>query len=246
MIMKRLSTLFFLAGISLFILKCDVNLQMRFEENPYIDYHEIQSRDDKILRFALVRPEYYDENQSYPVLLALPPGEQSQSQVEFGLTQYWVKSSIQKNWIVVSPIAPDGIRFYEGSEELIPDLLDWVKERYLVEGNRFHVAGLSAGGISAFRIAINTPNKFHSLVVLPGYPVGGDFDKLDQLQNVQIAMFVGYYDPSFIEEMGKTAQRLDELGIQFTYHVLPLDEHVITSVSSEEWFSLLDGFRPED
>lgn len=244
--MKRLSTLFFLTSISLFILKCETNLQMSLEENPYIGYHEIQSNDDKILRFALVLPEYYNKDQSYPVLLALPPGEQSQSQVEFGLTQYWVKSSIQRNWIVVSPIAPDGVRFYEGSEELIPDLLDWVEERYLVEGNRFHIAGLSAGGISAFRIAINYPDKFHSLVALPGYPVGEDFDKLNQLQNIQIAMFVGYYDPSSIEEMDKTAQRLDELGIQFTYQLMLLDEHVITSVSSEGWFNLLDKFRPED
>lgn len=244
--MKHLSTLFFLTSISLFLLKCEINLQMSLEENPYIDYHEIQCKDDKILRFALVRPEYYNEDQSYPVLLALPPGDQGQSQVEFGLTKYWVKSSIQRNWIVVSPIAPNGIRFYEGSEELIPDLLDWIEERYSVEGNRFHMAGLSAGGISAFRIAINYPDEFHSLVVLPGYPVGGDFDRLNQLQNIQIAMFVGYYDYSFIAEMDSTAERLDELGIQFTYHILPADGHVITSVSSKEWFNLLDIFRPED
>jgi hypothetical protein len=57
-------------------------------------------------------------------------------------------------------------------------------------------------------------------------------------------MFVGGYDTEFIQAMDSTYTRLEELGIQVTYNQLPEDEHVITSLTSEYLFDILDSFRP--
>jgi hypothetical protein len=166
--------------------------------------------------------------------------------VEFGLEQYWMKASIMRNWIVVSPVAPDGMSFYGEGAVLIPDLFDWVEGQYEIEGGKFHIAGPSAGGMSAFRIAVDNPSRCHSMTAMPGYPLADAFAKLDLLRNVSIAMFVGSYDEPFRVEMDSTAARLDSLQIPYIYHVLPSEEHTIRSISSEGWLNLLDGFRPEN
>ena len=40
---------------------------------------------------------------------------------------------------------------------------------YPPEGGRFHVGGISNGGLSSFRVAVESPERFASLVVLPGF-----------------------------------------------------------------------------
>lgn len=242
--MKKSFSIFILLFILSFLIYCQTNLEIGLGDIPFFSFHEIQLGDKTSLQFELVLPENLDKNKTYPVLLALPPGAQSREEVEFGLMQYWIKSSIQRNWIVVSPIAPGGIRFYEGSETKIGELFDWIQQEFQVEGGRFHISGLSAGGISGFRIAVQYSERCQSLTVLPGYPLEDDYDQLDKLQNIPVSMFVGGYDTSFIQAMDSTYTRLVELGIQVTYNQLPEDEHVITSLTSEYLFDLLDSFRP--
>ena len=232
--------------IFLITLGCDVKLDVNLSDNSYISYRDIPTRYGPILRFAIVLPECLNEDQSYPVLLALPPGEQSRNNVEFGLENYWIKASIMRNWIVVSPIASDGAYFYGEGAVYIPDLFDWIEEEFNVEGGKFHVAGPSAGGMSAFRVAVDNPSRCHSMTAMPGYPLADAFAKLDTLRDVSIAMFVGAYDEPFRVEMDSTAAQLDVLGIPYTYRVLPSDSHTISSLSSEAWLNLLDGFRPEN
>jgi len=244
--MKRLFILCSLIGTLVFIPSCETNLEITLEENPYISFHELELGKNMTLEFALVLPEFLEEDRIYPVLLALPPGEQGRYEVEGALDRYWIRESIQRNWIVISPIAPGSERFFEGSETLIPDLLNWVEERYNVEGNKFHVAGSSAGGYSGFRIATMYPERFHSLTVLPGYPVTeDDYNNLVRLQNMPIAMFVGLYDDGFLEPMEQTRDRLIELEVDVIFNIVNIDGHEILSLSSTYWFNLLDGFRPE-
>jgi len=227
------------------ILGCVTNPEILLEDNPYISFHRIETRDGRTLEFALILPEVLKEDQSYPVLIAFPSGEQTRLLVEAGLEMYWVEASIRRNWIVVSPVAPDNSSFYYGAETMIPDLMNWIEARYLVEGGKFHIAGASAGGISSFRIAVEYPDRCMSVMAMPGYPVAGDFNLLERLADIPVAMFVGYFDADFMTEMDRTYERLDSLGVQVTYNVRPTDGHVISSVSSDGWFNVLDEFRPE-
>ena len=235
---------FILILIVLITIGCDTKLDVNLSDNSYVSYREIRTSYGPMLRFALVLPECLNEDQSYPVLLALPPGGQSRDNVEFGLQNYWIKASIMRNWIVVSPIAPNDMYFYAEGAVFIPDLFDWVEEQFDVEGGKFHIAGPSAGGISAFRVAVDNPSRCHSMTAMPGYPLADAFAKLDSLRDVSIAMLVGAYDQPFRVEMDSTAAHLDSLDIPYTYRVLPSDSHTISSLSSESWLNLLDDFRP--
>lgn len=113
-------------------------------------YEQITLSDGSELTYALVIPQKYDPNKLAPTLLALPPGPQTQSMVQGGLDGYWETAASQRGWIVISPIAPNGTLFFQGSETLIPEFLARIAASHPPEGGKFHVAGVSNGGISAF------------------------------------------------------------------------------------------------
>jgi pimeloyl-ACP methyl ester carboxylesterase len=225
---------------------CTKTLNTGLDHNPYFTYQAIPVSSNTTLEYALILPEYLSSDRSYPVLLALPPGEQGSYQVEWAIKKYWIQQSILRNWIVVSPLAPAGKYFHEGSEIYIPVLMDTLQQRYHVEGERFHLAGISNGGLSAFRIAVQYPERIRSLTVFPGFPPSADdYAHLDRLRDIPVTLYVGALDSSeWINEMDSTAAILHDLGGQVTFKVFPNEGHVINSLTSEMLFDLLDQFRP--
>jgi predicted peptidase len=196
------------------------------------------------LHYAEILPQDYQPDREYPILLALPPGEQSQAMVSWGLIEYWRAEAIARNWIVVSPVAPSGRLFFEGSETLIPQFLAGIAEKYHPEGGKFHIGGISNGGRSGFRIAVEYPELFHSLMVLPGYPDEQDFEKLANLRNMPVTMFVGEFDIEWIAPMQRVETMLTELNGQVSLEIVPREDHVIQQLlGGKHLFDLLEGIR---
>jgi pimeloyl-ACP methyl ester carboxylesterase len=229
----------FLAGSA-----CETKLESSWQENPYFSYREITLGNGSILHFALILPENPDLSQVYPVLLAFPPGTQDYEMAEWAIEKYWIRASIRNNWIVISPIASGGTSFYEGGETAIPELMDWAEANFNVEGGRFHCAGMSAGGFSAFRIAIDYPDRVHSVMAFPGYPTDPeDENRLDRLVDIPVVMYVGQLDTDWVETMDTFHDQMTAAGVDAIFTVLPLEEHVIQGLSPESLFQILDTFR---
>lgn len=210
-----------------------------------ISHQYLHLTDGKILHYRQVLPPDFDSAKTYPVLLALPPGHQDMELVEWALDAYWRQESEKRGWIVVSPATPVPERFYEGTERYIPLLLDHVSGQFSVENERFHLGGVSAGGKSAFRLAIDWPDRFKSVLVLPGFPPDDDdFGKLEKLRGKPIAMFVGENDPSWVAQMQKTADALKTLKIDVKFEIVKGEDHVIRSWehNSGHLFDLLDSW----
>lgn len=195
--------------------------------------------------YAIALPQNFVQGNEYPVLLAMPPGPQTRSMVQAGLDLYWGEAVRIDDWVVVSPAAPGRPLFFEGAETLIPEFLDRVAATYPPEGGKFHTAGISNGGLSVFRIALNHPERFHSLIAIPGFPRTEDeFSKLDSLTDIPVALFVGEKeDPAWFEQMERTAQTLEELGGMVTFVVADDEGHVIRSLDGEDMFARLNSFR---
>jgi predicted esterase len=196
------------------------------------------------LEYLLTLPEPFDPKQEYPALLALPPGPQDEAMVEIADRAYWSHGRI-RGWIVVSPIAPGGKLFFDGSERLIPSLLGELLENYPIEAGRFHVGGISNGGIAAFRVSENNPELFCSLLVLPGLPGNeNDFTRLDRIRHLPVDMMVGEHDERWVARMRETEARLRELEAQVSLRVLPGVGHMISrSVSASFLFDRLEAKR---
>jgi predicted peptidase len=228
----------------LLVLACSQTLNTALENNPYVRYQSIPVQDDKTLQYILVLPEYLTADRSYPVLLILPPGGQTESNAEWAIKKYLIRQSIQKNWIVVSPLAPAGVYFHEGAEVYIPVLMDTLAQRYNIEGNKFHLAGISNGGISAFHLAVLYTGRILSLTVFPGVPPAEDYALLSRLTGLPVTLYVGEHDsPDWINEADSAATILQQLGGQVTFKIFPGEEHVIDGLTSEMLFNLLDGLR---
>jgi pimeloyl-ACP methyl ester carboxylesterase len=212
--------------------------------DPMLTYETLSLPGGETIEYALLLPANYNPQQDYPVLLALPPGGQNRQMVDAGLNRYWAEEAGRRGWIVVSPAAPGGQLFFQGAEKLIPEFLDDIAAQYHPQGGKFHAAGISNGGISAFRVALNEPQRVHSLLVLPSFPRGeADFQRLDELIDIPVAMFVGEHDTTWIPSMEAAAKALTDLGGMASLEIVPGEGHVIQSLTGAQLFDLLESYQ---
>jgi pimeloyl-ACP methyl ester carboxylesterase len=98
----------------------------------------------------------------------------------------------------------------------------------------FHVAGVSNGGLSAFRVALAQPAEFQSLTVLPGFPPNqAGMDNLASLDGIAINMFVGARDANWRRSMAQTVAELERLGQTPHFEILPGEGHVLRGIAGQ-------------
>lgn len=201
--------------------------------------------DGTVVSYISLVPEGFSIGDTAPVLLALPPGGQDIGQATATIRDVYQAEALARGWVVVSPAAPDGELFFQGSERLFPTFLDFVETWVEPEGGRIHLSGVSNGGISAFRVIAQNPDRFRSLTVFPGFPDSdADIDALDSLTDIPVHLFVGERDVDWAGPMKETADRLGELGGDVTYEVLPDEGHNIAALSDGvRIFDELDAAR---
>lgn len=193
--------------------------------------------------YTVVLPGAFDCHQAYPILLALPPGGQDKTMVQAGLDAYWAALAEKRGWVVLSPVAPGGRLFFEGSETVLPAFLAQTANEFQPEGGRYHLAGVSNGGISAFRVLVSYPKLFQSLTVAPGYPIKTDADQLAALPPIPVIMYVGAEDTSWLQPMQATQAQLAKLGWPVSLEAVPGDGHIIRHLPLPKLFEQLDALR---
>jgi pimeloyl-ACP methyl ester carboxylesterase len=164
--------------------------------------------------------------------------------------RYFGDSIAAAGWVVVSPAAPqlvessdDGRFFYQDPEPLT-QLLDLLEGVVVPEGGRWHVAGPSNGGLSAFRFATDHPDRVASLMGLPGYPASPASTTADMaLLDIPVVLYVGGDDPTWREPMEAFAATFREAGGDVTLTVRPGQSHVIGDLSADELLEVLEGMR---
>ncbi len=198
------------------------------------------------LEYAVATPDGYRPGETRPLLLALPPGGQTIELRDNVLERTWAPEANQRGWVVVSPSAPNGVLFFQGSEALIPEFLDLILEQYPAEGGRIHLAGISNGGISSFRIAGAQPERFASITVAPGFPQSdSDREALSNLVDIPVVLFVGSNDSeTWITAAQDTETRLANLGGDVTLNIEEGEGHFPGTLSNGVViFDLLDSYR---
>ena len=179
-----------------------------------------------------------------PVLLALPPGNQSLQLVEFVEQLYWQKEAERLGWTVISPVAPAGESLSGPNIARVLQLVDYVEKTFDVEHGRVHVAGASNGGRTALQLALVQPERFASLSLLPGMQEGIDETQLESLTRLPIAMYVGGNDTGWLVPMKAMADELTALGHPpALFRVFDGEGHTPKSLTGEILFQALESFR---
>lgn len=210
-----------------------------------VEVRTYRAADGTQVRYVLVVPAGRTPGTPGKVLLAFPPGGQDLDLTQRIVDDRWHAEALRRDWVVVSPAAGSRGLFYEpAAAALVPGLLDEVARTYPPDGGRFDLAGVSNGGLSAFRAAEDHPDRFRSLVVFPGMPPDeSDTASLARLKGLGTAFFVGADDSGWLEGSRRAADALRALGNRVELTEVPGQGHIIETLTGADLFDAMERVR---
>lgn len=210
-----------------------------------VQHLSFTTADGTVIDYVLLVPPGRTVGKPGKVLFTFPPGGQDLELTQQIVEDRWRDEAIARDWVVASPAAPStGLFYTDQSARLVPELLDKIAADYPPEGGRFDLAGVSNGGLSAFKAALSYPERFRSLVVFPGYSQdGGDDPNLSTLNDIGVSMFVGGEDSGWRAASEQTEQTLKGLGYTVELHVIAGEGHIIASLTGADLFDAIERVR---
>ena len=176
--------------------------------------------------------------------LAFGGGPQTMNTVDNVLNRNFRAEAEKRGYIVIAPAAPDDQLFFQDGARIFPDFLKTILADYKIQGNKFHVAGPSNGGIAAFHVAAANPQYFLSVTAFPGYMWQPSAAKLQAISKMCVFMYVGEWDRyMWHDEMRKEAEFLRSKGAVARYAVEKGQPHRLDTLAGANAGRLFDGFE---
>lgn len=197
-----------------------------------------------IVHYKVVLPNHYDPSKAYPGVLVFGGGPQTMNMVDSTIDRNFRDQAEKRGYIVVAPAAPNGQLFFEGGERIFPEFLRRILADYKIEGNKFHIAGPSNGGIAAFHVASLYPQYFLSITAFPGFLQRETPANIKAISKMCINMFVGELDPMGWQGlMQKEASDFRAQGIAAHYTVEKGQYHRLDTLAGPHASRLFDLFE---
>lgn len=185
------------------------------------------------IHYKVVLPKDYDPEKAYPAVLAFPPGSQDMQMVMVTLMQNWASEAQRRGYIVVIPAAPGGRLFIDEGSRVFPKFLDQLLGDYKIRDSKFHIAGMSNGGLSAFHIAASYPQYFLSVTGFPGYLPDATTQRVAAIAKMCINMHVGELDSGWRQEMQQQSADFRAKGMTVRMTVEKGQGHAMSSLMGE-------------
>jgi poly(3-hydroxybutyrate) depolymerase len=197
-----------------------------------------------IVHYKTVVPNGYDPGRAYPAVLAFGGGPQTMNTVDNILNRNFRAEAEKRGYIVVAPAAPDNQLFFQEGARIFPDFLKMILTDYKITDNKFHIAGVSNGGIAALHIAAANPQYFLSVTAFPGYMWQPSAAKLQAISKMCVFMYVGELDQYMWHgEMKREAEFLRSKGTVARYSVEQGQPHRLETLAGANAGRLFDGFE---
>ena len=195
------------------------------------------------VHYKVVLPSHYDAAKAYPGVLAFGGGPQTMNIVDGAIQRNWRDEAERRGYIVVIPAAPDGQLFFEGGERIFPEFLTKILAEYKIADKKFHIAGQSNGGISAFHVAATYPQYFWSVTGFPGYLPDATPARVGALAKMCINMHVGELDTGWKEEMQQQAAQFRAKGMTVRITVEKGQSHRLDTLAGDGAARLFNQFE---
>ena len=196
------------------------------------------------VHYKVILPSGYDSAKAYPGILVFGGGPQTMNTVEGTLSRNFREQAEKRGYIVVAPAAPNDQLFFEEGARIFPEFLKLIEADYKIEGNKFHIAGPSNGGIAAFHVAAANPQYFLSVTAFPGYMWEPTTAKLDAISKMCVFMYVGENDEYMWHgEMKQEAEYLRSKGTVARYTVEKGQPHRMETLAGAGSARLFEGFE---
>jgi predicted esterase len=133
--------------------------------------------------------------------------------------------------------------FFEEGAKVFPEFLIQLLGDFKVLDNKFHVAGVSNGGLSAFNVAASYPQYFWSVTGLPGFLLDPTPDRVRALAKLCINMYAGEKDTRWLESERKQAEQFREQGIDVQFSEENGQGHVMQTLEGQGALRLFAQFQ---
>jgi poly(3-hydroxybutyrate) depolymerase len=195
------------------------------------------------IHYKVILPNGYDPAKAYPGVLAFPGGPQTMGMVQGTLERNWRAQAERLGYIVVIPAAPNGQLFFEGGARVFPGFLVQLLADYNILDKKFHIAGVSNGGLSAFHIAASYPQYFWSVTGLPGFLDDATPARMGALAKLCINMYAGENDPDWLESERKQAAEFRAQGLTVEFSEEKGEGHVMRTLDGGGALRLFKQFE---
>lgn len=185
------------------------------------------------LEYKVVLPNGYDAAKAYPAILAFGGGPQTMEMVEATLQRNWREQAENLGYIVIIPAAPNGDLFFEDGARVFPAFLVKLLADFKVLQNKFHIAGVSNGGLSAFHIASLYPQYFWSVTGLPGYLPDNSPERMRALAKLCIFMYAGEKDTDWLHSEEQQAAKFRTQGFTVEFSEENGEGHVMRTLDGK-------------
>ena len=182
------------------------------------------------LDYKVILPNDYDAAKSYFGILAFPGGPQTMEMVMGTVMRNWREQAENLGYIAVVPAAPNGDLFFEQGDRVFPAFIDKLLKDYKIKENKFHIAGVSNGGLSAFHIASLYPQYFWSVTGLPGFLDDGSPERVQALSKLCIYMYAGGLDTGWLRNEEQQAAKFKKQGFTVEFNEEKGQGHVMRTL----------------
>lgn len=173
-------------------------------------------------------PPDFDASKAYSVLAG--PGD-----------YYWQDRPSQPGWISVTGEA----FFGPGRIENSILAMNYLRERYRIRGDGFHLACWSANSAGVFEIAMTHPKEILSITGVAGTPASATGDEIKNLRDVRVQFIVGENDRFWREGSEIWHARLEALGASSSLEIIPRGGHVMPEIANEPFFERMNRLVEE-
>jgi poly(3-hydroxybutyrate) depolymerase len=182
------------------------------------------------LQYKVVLPNGYDPAKAYPAILAFGGGPQTMSMVQATLERNWRQQAETLGYIVILPAAPNGDLFFESGDRVFPAFIAKLLGDFKILQNKFHIAGVSNGGLSAFHIASLYPQYFWSVTGLPGFLDDASPERVRALAKMCIYMYAGEMDTGWLRSEEQQAAKFRSQGFTVEFSEEKGEGHVMRTL----------------
>ncbi len=204
---------------------------------------EMDLSDGELLDYHLALPPDFDEDRTYPVLLAFPSGNQKRAASETAMATFWGQHAAQRGWIVLSLIKPTGGWESDKGVAYMRELMVELDGRFNVQGGKYYIAGRRRGGASAFHIAMALAPRIHALLGISAHPASDDESGLGRLRTVPVRMFCGAEDDDLLGSMKRGQRGLQAAGVDAELTVYPGQQRVMQTLRGGGFAIILENLR---
>lgn len=117
--------------------------------------------------FKYVFPENYDSTKTYPVMLGLSGGNQSEFIVDYCYAS-WFKSEYFKEYFTILPVNVLGKNLRSLNDDEIFRMIQAILENFNVTNDSWILSGTSNGGVAGYNFVAHSPKLFHGIITVPG------------------------------------------------------------------------------